>query len=75
MPIMDGFEAAATICLREDRDQNGHIPIVAITANALPEDRERCLAAGMDDFPSKPYTIDRLRETVFRYNGAAGVNA
>lgn len=75
MPIMDGFEATGAIRLCEDRDQIGHTPIVAITANVLPEDKERCLAAGMDDFLSKSYTIDRIKETVFRSNGAAGASA
>ncbi|MBN9660566.1 MAG: response regulator [Acidobacteria bacterium] len=65
MPEMDGFEAVRLIRSAESRDS--HAQIVAITANALPEDRERCLAAGMDDYISKPIeyeTLASILETV-----------
>lgn len=59
MPIMNGYTAAKKI--REiEASTNSHTPIIAITANALMGDREECLAAGMDDYISKPFQIEVL---------------
>ena len=59
MPEMDGFGATATIRAKE-KSAGGHIPIVAMTAHALKGDQERCLAAGMDGYVSKPIRMSEL---------------
>jgi len=71
MPEMDGFEATRQIRARElgdsDRGGAGPIPIIALTANAFSEDRERCLATGMNDYLSKPFSRDALYQTLRRW--------
>ena len=66
MPVMDGYEAAAEIRRHEIRSRR-HVPIVAMTANALNEDRDACLAAGMDDYVSKPVSLANLRIVIDRW--------
>ena len=63
MPEMDGYEATAAIRLHE-RATGRHLPIVAMTANAMKGDRERCLAAGMDGYIAKPIRARELYEIV-----------
>ena len=65
MPEMDGFEATRRIRSRES-EHGGHIPIVAMTANAMRGDRERCVATGMDDYISKPISRRTLAEAIER---------
>ncbi len=66
MPIMDGLKATQKI--REiEQSTNSHTPIIAVTANAFPEDKERCLASGMDDYISKPFQPDELLQMIKKH--------
>lgn len=65
MPDMDGFEATRAIRLGEQQT-GGHIPIIAMTAHTLKEDRDRCLNAGMDDYVTKPIHVEELLQTMDR---------
>ncbi|MDD2808892.1 response regulator, partial [Rhodoferax sp.] len=65
MPVMDGLEATALIRAGESGEQ--HVPIVAMTANAMQGDRERCLQAGMDDYISKPIEMTELQRVLKRF--------
>jgi two-component system, sensor histidine kinase and response regulator len=69
MPEMDGIAATAAIRLRE-RGTNSHLPIMAMTAHAMQGDRERCLAAGMDGYISKPINSSELTELLERFLAA-----
>ena len=66
MPEMDGVTATRHIREREDREGTPRLPIVAMTANALREDKERCLAAGMDGYIAKPISRKALQDELFR---------
>jgi CheY-like chemotaxis protein len=66
MPRMDGFEATRLIRSSEGITQK-RVPIIAMTAQAMEGDRERCMNAGMDDYLSKPITSAKLKEVVERW--------
>jgi len=70
MPEMDGFEATTKIRNRESKVLNHKVPIIAMTANAMTGDRERCVKAGMDDYLSKPVRKDELAAVLEKWGGA-----
>ncbi|HVU96317.1 MAG TPA: response regulator [Puia sp.] len=71
MPVMDGY--TVTTKIRSQPSKHQHIPIIALTADAMKEDRERCLAVGMDDFISKPFHLQEIEHILKTYlkNGSA----
>jgi len=64
MPDKDGYEAIGEIKIRPALDR---IPVIAVTANAMYGDREKCLEAGADDYISKPINIDKLIPMLHKY--------
>jgi CheY-like chemotaxis protein len=68
MPVMDGL--AAVRAIRAGEPKGKHIPIVALTGNAMPGDREACLTAGMDDYLAKPFSLTALRATLDKWAGS-----
>ncbi len=67
MPVMGGFEATAVIRDPHSAVRNHQIPVIALTADAFQSDREKCLAAGMTDYLTKPYEIDELRHMIDKW--------
>src|ERR1700726_1969026 len=73
MPGLDGFKVVGAIRERE-RAAGGHLPVIALTARSRKEDRERCLAAGMDDFLTKPVSSAALFAAIDRLVSTQGVS-
>ncbi|MFN7015906.1 MAG: response regulator, partial [Fimbriimonadales bacterium] len=67
MPEMDGFEATRRIRERERQRGKPRTPIIALTANAMAEDREACAQAGMDDYLAKPFKPEMLQAVLLRW--------
>jgi signal transduction histidine kinase/DNA-binding response OmpR family regulator len=65
MPVMDGFTATALI--RELPSHHNNVPIIALTADAMKEDKERCLASGMNDYISKPFRLEEIQSVLKHY--------
>ena len=74
MPDMDGYESTRQIRKEEANSGQKRIPIIALTANALKGDKERCLATDMDGYLSKPFRIEALRSLLNQLTGASGIN-
>lgn len=66
MPKMDGFQVTKKIRHREF-STGRHVPVIALTAHALNGYKEKCLLAGMDDYLSKPFSLQQLKEIVWRW--------
>jgi CheY-like chemotaxis protein len=75
MPVMDGYEATRQIRQLDEAQGRSPTTIVAMTANAMAGDREKCIAAGMDDYLAKPVGLRQLRECVANWLGASGGGA
>jgi CheY-like chemotaxis protein/anti-sigma regulatory factor (Ser/Thr protein kinase) len=75
MPDLDGYQTTAELRRRETRHDLARTPVIALTANALRGDRERCLAAGMDDYLSKPLRLDDLATALARWTAPAAVGS
>lgn len=65
MPLMNGFEATKNI--RALGSDYSELPIIAMTADSLPVDKEKCLSAGMNDYVSKPFSPDELLEALAKW--------
>jgi len=75
MPEMDGFEATKKIRERERQADARPVPIIALTANAMTQDREECLNAGMDDHLSKPFSMQTMKDVLARWMPQAASSA
>ena len=67
MPVMDGYEATQKIRHPDSKVLNRDIPIVAMTANTMEGDREKCLAVGMNDFIAKPINPNKVQKALHRW--------
>jgi len=67
MPVMDGYEATKELRDLEDNNGLSRLPVIAMTANAMEGDKDKCLAAGMDDYVSKPVNQKALKETLAKW--------
>jgi CheY-like chemotaxis protein len=71
MPVMDGLTATREIRTQEHALELHRVPVIALTAAASHEDRQSCVAAGMDDFIAKPFTKEELTRVLSQWGGAS----
>lgn len=67
MPVMDGYEATKRIRQVSSKVLNSKIPIIAMTANSMKGDQDKCISVGMDDFISKPVNPNKIEEALTRW--------
>jgi CheY-like chemotaxis protein len=67
MPILDGYQTTKIIREEEQKENKKRCPIIAVTANAMSGDKDRCLSAGMDDFLSKPFQTRQIIEMIEKW--------
>ena len=67
MPILDGFQATQAIRQLESNSNDQSVPVIAVTGGSEVSDRKKCIASGMDDYLSKPFTGEQLREIISKY--------
>ena len=67
MPVMDGYDATEALREYESEAELKHLPVIAMTANVMEGDEEKCLAAGMDDYVAKPIKLQALKEALARW--------
>jgi two-component system, sensor histidine kinase and response regulator len=72
MPDLDGLAAALAVRSREQEQGLPRLPIIALTANAMKGDEERCVEAGMDGYLAKPVTLDALEREIRKVTGRVG---
>jgi PAS domain S-box-containing protein len=75
MPVLDGYAATRELRRREATAGTVHTPVIALTANALPEERQRCLEAGMDDYLAKPIAVADIELVIDRWLAAGEASA
>ena len=71
MPVMSGYDATRLIREHEQKNGNPRLPIIAMTANAMKGDREKCLVAGMDDYITKPVKVETIQAMLAKWITAA----
>ena len=75
MPVLDGLETTRQLRAGAAGAEASHLPVIAITANTQPSDRDDCLAAGMNDYIAKPFDLNELATALSRWTGYKAADA